>query len=84
MNRTEALGQVDNIVSKLPVEFPRQVYLRKGSVYVESYDPVYDIEVLDDSVKVIGYLHQEYEHSFDEFDRIYITDAEEPVVVSDE
>ncbi len=32
--------QVAMIADELPIEYPRQVYVRKNQEYIQSYDPV--------------------------------------------
>ena len=67
--------QVAIIVDELPIEYPRQVYVRQNQEYIQSYDPVSDIRITDTGIEIQGepYL---YTHTFDEFNRIYITENE--------
>ena len=69
--------QVAMIADELPIKYPRQVYVRKNQEYIQSYDPVSGIRITDTGVEiqVKPYL---YTHTFDEFNRIYITE-DEPV-----
>lgn len=79
---------IEKIIEQLPITEPAQLYLRKGDEYIASYDPVTKIEVLDHSINikngkvglVTGKPHV-YNHSYDEFDRIYIVpNGDEPVI----
>ena len=67
--------QVAMIYDELPIEYPRQVYVRKNQEYIQSYDPVLDIRITDTGVEIQAepYL---YTHTFDEFNRIYIAEGE--------
>ena len=69
--------QVAMIADELPIEYPRQVYVRKNQEYIQSYDPVSDIRITDTGVEIQGESYL-YTHTFDEFNRIYITE-DEPV-----
>ncbi len=67
--------QVEIIADQLPIEYPRQVYVRKNQEYIQSYDPVSDIRLTDTGIEIQGepYL---YTHSFEEFNRVYIAEGE--------
>jgi len=69
--------QVKDIADRLPIEFPEQVYIRKGNEYIACYDPVLSIGIKDGQLYIQGspYL---YTHTLDEFDRVYVT-TDEPV-----
>ena len=69
--------QVAMIADELPIKYPRQVYIRKNQEYIQSYDPVSDIRITDTGVEIQGESYL-YTHTFDEFNRIYIT-KNEPV-----
>lgn len=76
--------QVAEVMDQLPIVHPRQLYLRKGDTYVESYDPVNEITINAHSIGIRGEKYV-YNHSFDEFDKIYIVpNGDEPVVLTKE
>jgi len=72
------------IQGELPIESPKQLYLRKGDEYVESYDPVTEITINEHSIDIVGSGDHVYNHSYDVFDKIYITTSGEPVVLARE
>lgn len=74
--------QVEAIANRLPIEFPEQVYVRKGDEYIQSYDPVLSIEIIEDVLNIEGSPYT-YTHSLDEFDRVYIA-VDEPVVLENQ
>lgn len=78
----ELLEQINLVVDSLPIETPSQLYLRKGDKYIDSYDPVRKIVINEHSIDIINDAYT-YNHSFDEFDRIYIVPSgDEPVVLA--
>lgn len=74
----ELLHKIEQLNERCPIEFPDQLYLRKGDEYIESYDPVFSMKVNRDTLFIEGYNHIVYEHNTKEFDSIYIT-QDEPV-----
>lgn len=74
--------QVEAIVDRLPIEFPEQVYVRKGNEYIASYDPVLSIEIADGKLYIQGQPYL-YAHQLDEFDRVYVA-IDEPVELGEE
>lgn len=74
----EIRRKVELLNDRCPIEYPDQLYLRKGDEYISSYDPVYSIKVDNGTLFVEGYCHTVYEHDMKEFDSIYIT-QDEPV-----
>ena len=74
----ELLHKIERLNERCPIEFPDQLYLRKGDEYIECYDPVYSIKVDSGTLFVEGSCHTVYEHDIKEFDSIYIT-QDEPV-----
>lgn len=74
------MKQIAIIQKELPIHYPKQVYLRKGDEYIDSYDPVAEIIVNKHSIDIVGINDYHYNHSFDEFDKIYIVpNGDEPV-----
>ncbi len=51
---------------------PRQLVLRKNSELVQAYDPVYEIESNEASIKIKGFLHTDFIHNFGDFNKIEI------------
>ena len=74
----ELLHKIERLNERCPIEFPDQLYLRKGDEYIQSYDPVFSMRVDGDTLFIEGYIHTAYEHDIKEFDSIYIT-QDEPV-----
>lgn len=74
--------QVEAIVDRLPIEFPEQVYVRKGDEYIASYDPVLSIEIADGKLCIQGQPYL-YTHHLDELDRVYVA-IDEPVELGEE
>lgn len=77
-NYAELELKVELLNDRCPIEYPDQLYLRKGDEYIGSYDPVYSISIDDGNILIKGDYPTPYEHSLEDFDSIYIT-QDEPV-----
>lgn len=85
----EILRKIEQLNERCPIEFPDQLYLRKGEKYIQSYDPVYSIKVDSGTLFVEGCHHTVYEHDIQEFDGICIirnesVDLHNPTYTKDE
>ena len=74
----ELLRKIEQLNERCPIEFPDQLYLRKGDEYIQSYDPVHSIKVDSGTLFIEGDYPTAYEHDIKEFDSIYVT-QDEPV-----
>lgn len=77
-NYAELELKVELLNDRCPIEYPDQLYLRKGDEYIDSYDPVYSISIDDGNILIKGDYPTPHEHSLEAFDSIYIT-QDEPV-----
>lgn len=75
MTTTELQNYIDSITFPILTSWdnPSQLYLYKDwDVYVESYDPVYEIKIDGDKLKIEWFGHKEYEHNISDFDYIKV------------
>jgi hypothetical protein len=74
MTIEELQKQIDAI--EFPIltsgEDPKQLYLYKWGEYVESYDPVWSMKIIDDKLVIVWFINNEYVYSLSDFDTIKV------------
>ena len=76
MSRDEVVSIVGSL--DLPIEQPNSLYFRKNGNYVDSFDPVTEIEIWEHSINIKNGMMSfsgnelEYNLSFDAFDSIEV------------